>query len=430
MKLNKSIQHFTFIILLITTATFYACKKEHVSNVSIVILQPIGGAEIVAGDTFAISARIKSVEVIEQIEVTVKSLSGIPVSNSLLLSPNSKFYSLDIQYALEADINLSGTYLLDIIVNDGFSNSHESVPIHITAIDLKTKNIYVITSKASSTVIFKIDSANTYSFLTVVGDYSGASIDSRNHILFTCGQRTGAINFINLTSAQIEYSIPPFTSLGDNYSGCGFYDQELFVSRSDGAIRSYNHNGLMNYNTGENPYKSPGQPLKINDKVMAGLTENTSGATKIGVFYYPSGMGMQESLLYGSPVKMIPISSDSILLIRQKNNDCYLDIYSIRLNFSGNLLQLNNTFGYDLMKTHNGLILIATDHGTYSSGINTLTFSIASTIPSYSFGEDEITGELFISEGTTLKRTNEALNNLHSYFFQDSIVAILPEYTR
>lgn len=424
---------FFFAMLLFLGGSFYSCKKEEKSDISISVISPSENSTYYFLDTVTVQVRIQSFRTIEQVEINLKDASGTPVSASVNRFPDAKEVSLTEFYPLAVNGLNDGNYFIDVTVSDGVATQHRAVRLNLLNRALELKAVYFISKGMNQLHVSRLDTSGPAPFLSIPGDFSGAGISSLYHVLFTAGFSDGDIQLFDLRNdGQLIRSIPPVSpNGGPDFLYAALMDERFYVSASDGGIRGYDQLGNKSFDTGENPYFVPGQLVKAAGYLFGEVTYRGSGERKFFPFFFPSGIPRQQQTMDFTPHKLLEINNDSCMIFGEKNGRIYSWYY---LTGSNSFNQIKD-FGpigtvYDVIRDANGDILIASATGIFRwVRTNNSSFSVFSQ-PAFDLELDKVNGQIYCASGTNVISLLPNFQPDNSWSLPDSVVAIKLEYNR
>ncbi len=435
MKINNfSKRSFTgnFLVLLFAFSVFFnSCKKDEPSQLTIRLLSPVNGLSFTIGDSVFINGEINSLQLVQRIEVNIKSLSGVAIGPSLNFYPAVKSYSLNLWYPLNFSIPFSDSYSLDVIATDGKTSTHQSVLLTLNNLPRITKSIYCITGNGFDLKVNKLDSVGSSIVGIFQGDFSGAGISSANHILFTSGYRTGGINVFDLEDNTLKATLLPYnTASGNSFAAGEIIDNNFYVTRFDGAVKAYNWIPSQTYTTVENLFFVPHQVVKMGNHVLTDVVYNGSLDRKLNVFFYPSGVPRQQKDIDFNVRKLLTLSDDSCLIFGEKNGRFIGYFYFINSNIYNQFKDFGTSVLFDAILTTNHRVLLATDQGLMQVDLSSYSAFPVFPGPVYEVEQNELTEEIYCASGHNVVLLNSSFIPQATFTFTDSVMAIKAEYSR
>ena len=435
MNLNYFLERpFTACLLVSLTVFqvfFNSCKKEDPSQLTIRLLSPVNGLSYTVGDSVFINGEINSLQLIQRIEVNIKSLSGVAVGPSLNIFPAVKSYSLNLWYPVNFSIPSSGSYYLDVIATDGKTSTHQSVLLTLNNLPRITKSIYCITGNGFDLKVNKLDSSGSTIVGIFQGDFSGAGISSAQHVLFTVGYRTGGINVFDLEDNTLKATLPPYNiASGNSFASGEIIDNNFFVTRFDGAVKSYDWIPSQTFTTVENLFFVPHQVVKMGNHVLTDVLYNGSLDRKLNVFFYPSGVPRQQKDIDFNVRKLLTLSADSCLIFGEKNGRLIGYFYFINSNIYNQFKDFGTYQLFDAILTTNRRVLLATDQGLIQVDLGSYSAFPVFSGTVYEVEQNELTEEIYCASGSNVVLLNSSFIPQATFAFTDSVMAIKAEYSR
>ena len=428
-------KHFTTIIISLILLCFYSsCKKEDVSDPVIIFERPSSQITVGPTDTILVEASISDNNDIQKVTVQILSINFVPVTNAMILEPNTSSYHLSINYILQNPQLTSGTYLIGISASDGTNTAYAYREIYILALPQSRKAVFLLSKGSTGHIqISKTDSLHQlHPFLSLPSDYTGSSIDSRNQVLYVLGKTTGGLTFIDANSGSLLNAIPPNTPMGPpTFQYLHFKDNLNYVSFYDGNIRSYDQNGIRQFEAIQSGFARPGALLKTLDYVYVENYYTGSGLNRLEQYFFPSGAANQILTLDMDVLSMFEKSSDELFLFGHKNGIAQLEKYD-RLN---NSIQTIRTFGAiqinEVFQYRNTQYFLATSSGLLRYDYDLGILSPLTASPVQGINYDALLNEFYLSENNAVHVLDAAsFSEKYTLTESDSVLNVLFLYDR
>jgi len=245
-----------FFVFISVILSIQSCKKDDDSQEPVIsISSPYENQVFDVYDVVLVKGTVSDDRKLESLTVNLLdeqnnvAYIGLPIP---FTSPSSSF---QLNYALD-DIHLeSGVYYIHITASDGVNESQAYKKIFINAVPKKLKKLLVSTyANSIQTNLFYIDSS--YSALNALqsfsGDYLASSASSYFQQFNKCGNYTGALTSIDLTTAATVFNVPNAISSNPYFTGYFATEKFSYVAYYSGMLKGYDHNGNGIYNANAN----------------------------------------------------------------------------------------------------------------------------------------------------------------------------------
>lgn len=318
------------------TIFFDGCKKTDIQgpDPEVEISLPYNNQTFNVFDTVFIIAKIKHVQEINKISLTINGKDLKPVVSGKTLDINqtsyhlSTFLIIDNKY-IEGNLN----YLL-IKIEDNNAVYNFWQPISINPLNKELEKILIVTGMLNENTLFKANiSGDIEKIASWTSEYIGGYGDSKNRMFYTSGELVDGIRGYDLDEIDLLWMIPPET-----YSSIPYFNAfsgsegRVTVSTSEGIIESYNHLGLK---------------ILSSNKVINGIFTNILDHDNFVIGIFKPYVGNQNSLIIfnnpagsiyaslqfqGNVIDLLKIDKNSIMLIINETGNVKSYLYNYALN--------------------------------------------------------------------------------------------------
>lgn len=420
------------LLFILMSSQLYNCKKETDLEPFIDFIKPEGSITVVAGDSIFVEANISDDVLLTQVSIQVLDLNGSPVTTSLVYQTNNNAFHIKTLYHINNTLLESGKYLLTIFASDAKSSVHASREIEIQAIPLQLLKRLAITKQGATLNIFQLDSSQTYSTLAnITGDFSNSSINSRYQRFNVLGRSSGTFSIIDAISGNVLSQLPrPCPIASPCFENLQSQNDLNFISFYDGNVKAYDISGAQKFNIQQEGYFRPDQLFLTPEYFYVEEYYIAQHQTRLGTYFYPSGVIRQESVLDMDVLKIFKRSQDELYLFGESNGNAILEIFNrntnrtvLQRNFGP--IQINSVYE---MAPHD--FYIASRQGLWHYLVNTGILTQIQTAPLQSINFDPINNEFYLSEQNVLRVMDSGMSEIRQYSFPDSILNIHFLYNR
>jgi len=385
---------------------FFSCNKDEDNLIpQIVIFSPSEFANYKIEDTIDISAKITDETNISVIEIVIVNTNYLPVTESIVIYPNTKSFVVNAELCID-DINLnSGTYYVKIRAYDGTNEKNLFRAVSISGIQREFKNIITVNQVNTNNFnIYKIDSVSTLLF-TYQGDYISAAINNNYHQFYICGNVNSNLNTYNLNTNSLVWSVlpdnnPPFPS----FENLNFDNDILYVSFSKSFVKGFNRYADINYTSTTISGYKPLKTIRFNNYFIVEEKSNVSDLRLLSTYYFPTGALKNSTNLPCKINKMFLKNNSEIYIFgNDLNNKAFMSWYHIENQTFYNPHSLPAAQLKDVVKlnANNYLIIIADKIYWYQEISNSLTV-FADNINAEIINFEDISQLVVVSEGNKL----------------------------
>lgn len=309
-------KNYYFYISLFICILNYSCSKDEDTIIpQIIINEPYEFMNFKVTDTVQIRANIFDDKIIKSIEIEIVNTDYLPISNKIIIQPNTNEIFIYEEIALDNIQLKSGTYYLKIRAFDGTNEKHLYRAINIAGITRKFKSIIAINkNNETSYTVFSIDSTQKQIF-TYDRAYNFSAINHDYQQLYICGRVNAILKSYNLIDNTLAWEIeaennPPTPSFENLY----FNDNTLFISGFLSYINGYNRfaNKVFTSNININYY--PIKTLKFQNYLIVEEKNKTSDLRMLSLYYTPTGALKNSTYLSFSIKSMFEKNHKEIIL--------------------------------------------------------------------------------------------------------------------
>lgn len=282
--------YYFYIYLFICTITYSCSKDEDTSVPQIIINDPYEFMNFNVLDTVQIRANIYDDKILKSIEIEIVNTNYLPISNKIIIQPNTNDIFIYEEIAID-DIHIkSGTYYLKIRAFDGTNEKHLFRAINITGTKRVFKGIITINkNNETSHSVFSIDSTQKQLF-TYDRAFNFSAINHDFQQLYLCGKVNGKLKAYNLTDNSVAWEIeadnnPPTPSFENLY----FYNNILYLSGYQSHITGFNRFSSIVYTSATTNNYYPIKTLKTDNLLIVEEKNKTSDLRNLSLYFTPTG---------------------------------------------------------------------------------------------------------------------------------------------
>lgn len=372
------------------------CKKEDEIPPVISITSPFAMTQFQIPFQVTISGFVEDENVIEWIKIVVLNDGFTPSSDEILINTAERLVEFNEIIYLDNIHLSSGVYYIKVSANDG-ENIHSSyVQINILEFPLVLKDIFVLTSSNSQTNLLKLDS-NSLEFVDQFdGSFQiGNSISKHQYLFIGTNQLGNAFN-PNFNQNIWDWSFNTFLSTYFNDSKVTESSGVIHICCSDGVIRSFTENGVLN-NTVYSNTQELFDNFLILDNYLYAEVYSSALVRYLSVYFLVSGIEIQRVSVSNNIVDILNYNTHQCLFLEQNFSDIEINMYDRNTNVSWTLNTISNDSIYDAEYVLNkGLYFISnTGLMLYNVENNILTTSIANN-DFKKIRYDNLNGQLYL----------------------------------
>lgn len=282
--------YYFYIYLFICIITHSCSKDEDTSVPQIIINDPYEFMNFNVLDTVQIRANIYDDKILKSIEIEIVNTNYLPISNKIIIQPNTNDIFIYEEIALD-DIHIkSGTYYLKIRAFDGTNEKHLFRAINITGTKRVFKGIITINkNNETSHSVFSIDSTQKQLF-TYDRAFNFSAINHDFQQLYLCGKVNGKLKAYNLTDNSVAWEIeadnnPPTPSFENLY----FDNNILYLSGYQSYIAGFNRFSSIVYTSATTNNYYPIKTLKTDNLLIVEEKNKTSDLRNLSLYFTPTG---------------------------------------------------------------------------------------------------------------------------------------------
>lgn len=282
--------YYFYIYLFICTITYSCSKDEDTSVPQIIINDPYEFMNFNVLDTVQIRANIYDDKILKSIEIEIVNTNYLPISNKIIIQPNTNDIFIYEEIAID-DIHIkSGTYYLKIRAFDGTNEKHLFRAINITGTKRVFKGIITINkNNETSHSVFSIDSTQKQLF-TYDRAFNFSAINHDFQQLYLCGKVNGKLKAYNLTDNSVAWEIeadnnPPTPSFENLY----FNNNILYLSGYQSYITGFNRFSSIVYTSATTNNYYPIKTLKTDNLLIVEEKNKTSDLRNLSLYFTPTG---------------------------------------------------------------------------------------------------------------------------------------------
>ncbi len=412
------------ILLVLAIIVGSKCKKEKDSRAPFVsFISPQENQSFTVGESIPVKFQVSDESPIEYAQISVLDENQVQVIAPATIQNIENGQTIDYSLLIDNTDLKSGSYFLTVLSSDGANQESFIRKIAIQELPLQRKAIYFVGSNSNQHKVYKIDSTFLQSLsFPISGDFIGASIDSKNKLLITCGGMSGKLKATRLADYTEAWSESPFGTLYPTYQSIFAADGLHFVNYTNGFIKGFDSDGAVRFNaiTAQNVYF----PIKVGASSKYVLSEQaafTGPSKKLVLYFYPSGGDAQEFNFTGDVVALYPKTEEDFFVFYNEAGSGKISIYSA----------LGNSFSYTYPSSLQGKImsvaalsssayLVGTESGIFKFSYNPLNYVLFKAgVKVSKMRYDSSSNEVITCEGKELK-----LYDLTSGMLEKSITAI------
>ena len=413
-----------FIIFFI----FISCKKENNDTLppTISVFSPIENSTFNFGDAINIKARVEDNNKLESISIWLMDNENITVSSQITIANPAKLQDVNVDLIIDNKFIESGIHYLNIRAFDGENTKTVNIPIYINGIPKKFMGLIILCKNNNNTNVIQLDTNIQFKqLITLNGDYSSSDISSKYQLLFVAGSKTGSFNGINLTSNEINWSIPNQSSEQNAwFYKVYFNNSTIYVSSHNNSISAYNINGnrikiyLLPQNTISYSCYLSG------NKFFAGTTTTNGSVKQLFQYYLSSGSLVTNHNFNYNIIDWALLDDNKIYIFANDNNQGIVFSYDFIYNNYTQLHLVNGEKIVSVDKIAAKEFLILTNNKVYNynnNSANSLS-EIATTINGKKIIFDPLLQRFFVVKNLEILNYSFPEANLQgTYLMTDSI---------
>ncbi|HEY6163261.1 MAG TPA: DUF4625 domain-containing protein, partial [Bacteroidia bacterium] len=353
----------------ITTAFFFACKKDHGDTTppEIQVTNPYYGQTFMVGDTIHADFSVSDNTAINSISVMIADSNLVTVMSPVGVFPTSKNASYHLDYPI-SDLHLNGgLHYFKVVAFDGYNNVTKYQRIYLTALPKKRLAYFFVTHPTANSVqVSRLDSAlNPSAYYSLNGDLVNSDISSYTQQLFTCGMYTGHMNAIALDAPAVAWYLPVINNSIPYFENVYSAGNTVYVSCYQGStIKGYDGNGNQRFiATVANNYY-PIHTFRHDIYLVTEAKDVSSLAKKIILYYAAGGASFQECIMNQDVVSFFTKDSDNIFVFGNNGNQGVVQIYRVSTNGFWSPLNLAAGKILSVAQVSSDVYLIAHSNGT------------------------------------------------------------------
>ncbi|HPE85814.1 MAG: hypothetical protein M0O94_00050 [Bacteroidales bacterium] len=215
----------------------------------------------------------------------------------------------------------TGMYDLEFTVTDTYGTAAVVVPVMIYALDLHTKNRYLISHTSHNQTdihILQEDLTLTYAY-SVQGDFGHAATDSQNNLLYTVGRYSGHLMCYSVEDKAIQWMVeavvnPPFPFFSAAVLASGWFWVALYQDN----VFAYDHAGIEKFRTYLIHERYP-EALYVTDRYLVAVERTKYQQKVVLTTWYANGGAFHDA---------VEMPYDSLLIIGHDHDVLYLSGYT------------------------------------------------------------------------------------------------------
>ncbi|MBM77106.1 MAG: hypothetical protein CL846_01370 [Crocinitomicaceae bacterium] len=318
-----------------------SCKKEDEIPPIITINNPLSMSQFQIPFQLNVSGFAEDENTIEWVKIVVLNENLTPSSEEVLIQVDSNSVEFNEFVSVENIHLSSGTYYVKVSANDGVNINSNYIEINVLEYPLELKDIYLISSNTGQTNFLKLDS----NFIQQVSQFDGTfqlacAVPKHQYVFIGTNQLGNAFspNYNNniwdwsfnsfLTPYFIDYQV---SETGDL----------LHLGCSDGVIRSFMNNGVIN-NTVYSNFQENFDDFLIDNNYLYVEQFSSLLVRYLSVYYLESGVEVQRVSVDNDIVDILKYNENQCLFIEQNYSDIEINMYDRNTNLSWNLNTINN----------------------------------------------------------------------------------------
>lgn len=406
----------------------FSCKKEENDSQgpSISISSPTENQSFTALQTITIQGAVSDDKNISSITISLRNANNIKVLSSISKTPNATSYQLNEAFVLDDLYLPSGSYTLKISANDGVNQTDKYISLLINEYPKIRNGLFVFSNSGSSTQITQLDNTfNTAPFLTVAGDFLGATVSSLSQQVFSCGNVTGNFLASNINTTSQNWMMSNNASGFQHFTSI-FLDErdgDVYVGYYNRDIICYKENGIPKYSV-QAFVNSFATLLYVHDNnfLITEQQEIATGVTRI-VYYYLTGFLKDNVLLNEDVVSIFSKSSSEVIVFTNAGGNGSIKIFNLSTNAISTPFALGTGLITSCTEISNGIYLIAQNGNIIKVNYNNFTYStylsgVGANLVKY----DSITNEVVVSSGIILTSYDYSTKSVKSTYTHSSTI--------
>ncbi|MDP2386460.1 MAG: hypothetical protein Q8M29_08815 [Bacteroidota bacterium] len=418
-----------YLLIPLTLIFIFSCKKEKKDETPPVITMhlPLSGAHYNMFDTIRIAAHFSDETKLTTAEITLRDMNGNPVQSSITATLSGTTYDLTTEMELYEFRLPSGTYNLEVVVNDGENVGIKTTAISITESPLLKKGYYFVTKNGSQHIYTKADTnyVSTAS-INLNGTFVGSSISTYYQNLYVASSANQSFKTIDISTGITKWTLAN-ASTGATLTACTTDGKNVFLGKDDGNIYKYNKDGTIvrSYNSDEMTYYVK-SIFYCGDYVVAGLADFTSTTKKTVVF--ESSTGIVKKVILNTNLKSAFVKSAGELYLVSNNQQgkAVVEVLTVSGGGLNEVLDLGTYTVYSACMINSNTLLVATsDNNVYYYQYNTNTFlTVLTGMPAFKMSYSPVFNKLYLSsykDFHTYTVSSFALSQQTNYTHNDTI---------
>lgn len=396
----KTVRHFLLLPLILFF--LFSCKKEKKDETPPVITMhlPISGAHYNMFDTIRISAHFSDNTKLTTAEITLRDMNGSPVQSSIKANLSGTSYDLYAEMELYEFRLPSGSYNLEIVVNDGENVGIKTTTITLTESPLLKKGYYFVTKNGTQHTYSKTDTnyLNTAT-INLSGTFVGSSLSTYYQNLYAVSSANQTFKTIDASNDITKWTLTN-PSTGAVMTACNSDGKNVLLGKDDGTIYKYNHEGtfLRSYSSGESTYYVK-SVFYCGDYVVAGLADFMSTTKKTVVF--ENSTGLVKKVIINSDLKAAFVKSAGELYLVSNNQSgkAVVEVLTVSGGGLNEVVDLGTfTVSSACMINSNTLLIATSDNKVYYYQYSTNTFmAVLTGMPAQKMSYSPTFNKLYLS---------------------------------
>ncbi|GEM_PF-1012720 len=426
--------HYHGLLCLAIIICSTSCQKKDTVSPSVIILQPLEGANYSVYDTVFVS--VTAVDETELVSVSAKLVNAnfIPIGASSGLNINPLTNSGTADLVIDDKLIDTGDYYVLVIAFDGTNEQREFRKIRIIGLPKERRAIYFSSStETGMDAIWKLDSLFQSKVLWVQPnqDVKKLCVNSLDDRLTLIGNYATGLKNYDLKSGSVVWFDNVFTvAQTQRYMDLVSYKRDVFTAIYDREIRKYNLSGGLNFNQPTGIYRP--ETIYVDNKYFV-VEMELVGDNDHFLFVYNAST---QVLLWNLDVPMDVISicalqDDEVLLFGNEGGNAKVLHYDMGDNAYWEPRQLPTGRMFGAVKMDGLMFALAHENGlyTYTYSPNYLNL-IRGGIVYQNLCFDVDRGTILAATVGSLEELGPSGQLLNTVVHSDSITSIDIHYTR
>lgn len=397
---------FAIFFLIFTIFILLSCDKNKDETLPLVTFsQPAENKIVNVFDTVVIQAQVKDEAKLELIEVGFADENFIPVLGTYSVKVKSNNQTVYFEYPITDKFLESGDYYFFIRAFDGINEKYKYRKVRLYGIEKKYKGLIIAASDNSGTIIDHIDkNGNINNKQNLPADFSSMSVNSAYQQYSVAGSlyenfKVFEFESDNLLWKKTTVQNPP----SPYYIKSKVLDRNYYISKYNGELKSYNHNGVeyKNY-TIQNGFYA--KDIYLLNGLLIFNELNIGNQQKRIELFYVEGSGLKNQFYFQYDLLNIFSKSDNELVFFANNqNGGEILIYKLDENNTWSHKTLNDNIIDVAQVDNNNFVLCTHSDLFWYKYSNSNLVSISSLSNAKSIEYDEVNNLIIVAHNSGIE---------------------------